>query len=66
MPSSNAGDVRQNVSLSPTTKRVIDLIAEREDRARSVVIWRAVKAYVIQHPEIADDNPAIQSLITNQ
>tara|TARA_R110000824_G_scaffold265193_6_gene454096 strand:- start:360 stop:578 length:219 start_codon:yes stop_codon:yes gene_type:complete len=53
------GDSRQNVSVGVSVKHAIDLIAEHEDRARSVVISRAIKQYVASRPDLIKEVPAI-------
>lgn len=56
----NPGGDRANLSVTLRLKRLVDLIAEREQRPRTIVIERALRAYVAASPELREQEPTLR------
>ena len=54
---------RANINLPGDLKHVVDLIAEKEHRTRSVVIERALRVYVKSNKRMHGDNAFIEETL---
>jgi len=54
---------RANINLPGDLKHVVDLIAEKEQRTRSVVVERALRAYVKANKRMHGDNAFIEETL---